>query len=96
MADTVYVFVVFDQSAVRCSSQVIWTNVLRAMASVCVAVRVRPLNKRSVYCHLLCKLSFNRSGQSINVFHVAVSDCYNLMYDDMTQHMNESVGSVSF
>ncbi|XP_029621430.1 uncharacterized protein LOC115201723 isoform X2 [Salmo trutta] len=52
-------------SAVRCSSQVIWTNVLWAMASVCVAVRVRPLNKREK--EMSAKVIIHMEGNTTSV-----------------------------
>ncbi|XP_071264987.1 uncharacterized protein [Salvelinus alpinus] len=51
--------------AVRCSSQVIWTNVRRAMASVCVAVRVRPLNKREK--EMSAKVIIHMEGNTTSV-----------------------------
>ncbi|XP_029503269.2 uncharacterized protein LOC115118719 isoform X2 [Oncorhynchus nerka] len=51
--------------AVRCSSQVIWTKVRRAMASVCVAVRVRPLNKREK--EMSAKVIIHMKGRIISV-----------------------------
>ncbi|XP_052333576.1 uncharacterized protein LOC118402698 isoform X35 [Oncorhynchus keta] len=51
--------------AVRCSSQVIWTKVRRAMASVCVAVRVRPLNKREK--EMSAKVIIHMKGKTISV-----------------------------
>nr|XP_046213590.1 kinesin-like protein KIF16B isoform X2 [Oncorhynchus gorbuscha] len=51
--------------AVRCSSQVIWTKVRRAMASVCVAVRVRPLNQREK--EMSAKVIIHMKGKTISV-----------------------------
>ncbi|XP_036812250.1 uncharacterized protein LOC110499549 isoform X3 [Oncorhynchus mykiss] len=51
--------------AVRCSSQAIWTKVRRAMASVCVAVRVRPLNKREK--EMSAKVIIHMKGKTTSV-----------------------------
>ncbi|XP_042161695.1 uncharacterized protein LOC112223939 isoform X2 [Oncorhynchus tshawytscha] len=53
------------QFAVRCSSQAFWTKVRRAMASVCVAVRVRPLNKREK--EMSAKVIIHMKGKTTSV-----------------------------